>query len=62
MLAYRSRMQSPLDGLDKAELPAEWRENNRTILRNNIAFMDDCVAPGTLLHGFPGEHKIDGQN
>jgi hypothetical protein len=48
MLAYRSRMQSALDGLDKAELPPEWRDNNRTILQNNIAFMDDCAAKGVI--------------
>jgi hypothetical protein len=44
MLAYRSRMQSALDGLDATAMPAEWRDNNRTILANNIAFMDACLA------------------
>lgn len=48
MLAYRSRMKSALDGLDATPMPAEWRDNNRTILQNNIAFMDDCVAKGTI--------------
>jgi hypothetical protein len=48
MLAYRSRMQSALDGLDTTPIPAEWRDNNRTILRNNLAFMDDCVAKGVI--------------
>ncbi len=46
MLAYRSRMQSALDGLDLTPMPPEWRDNNRTILQNNIAFMDDCLAKG----------------
>jgi hypothetical protein len=48
MLAYRSRMQSALDGLDATPMQPEWRDNNRTILRNNIAFMDDCTAKGVI--------------
>jgi hypothetical protein len=48
MLAYRSRMQSALDGLDATPIEADWRDNNRTILQNNIAFMDDCVAKGVI--------------
>jgi len=48
MLAYRSRMKSALDGLDATPMPQEWRENNRIILANNIAFMDDCVAKGAI--------------
>jgi hypothetical protein len=48
MLAYRSRMRSALDGLDATPMQAEWRGNNRTILQNNIAFMDDCVAKGVI--------------
>ena len=48
MLAYRSRMQSALDGLDATPMQPEWRPNNRTILQNNIAFMDDCIAKGMI--------------
>lgn len=48
MLAYRSRMQSALDGLDATPMEPDWRANNRTILQNNIAFMDDCVAQGMI--------------
>ena len=48
MLAYRSRMKSALDGLDATPMPAEWRDNNRTILTNNIAFMDECVTNGAI--------------
>jgi hypothetical protein len=48
MLAYRSRMQSALDGLDLTPMEAGWRDNNRTILNNNIAFMDDCIAKGEI--------------
>jgi len=46
MLAYRARMQSALDGLNETPMPPDWRDNDRTILRNNIAFMDDCLAKG----------------
>jgi hypothetical protein len=48
MLAYRSRMQSALDGLDASPMRAEWRDNNRIILQNNIAFIDDCVTKGVI--------------
>jgi len=48
MLAYRSRMQSALDGLDLTPMEAGWRDNNRTILQNNLAFMDECIAKGVI--------------
>jgi hypothetical protein len=51
MLAYRSRMQSALDDLDATPMPLEWRDNNRTLLQNNIAFMDDCLAKGAISFG-----------
>jgi hypothetical protein len=48
MLSYRSRMQSALDGLDLTPIQADWRDNNRTILQNNIAFMDECLGKGVI--------------
>jgi hypothetical protein len=48
MLAYRSRMQSALNGLDLTAMEPDWRDNNRTILKNNLAFMDECVAKGEI--------------
>ena len=48
MTAYRSRMKSALDGLDATPMPPEWRDNNRTILENNIAFMDECLSKGAI--------------
>ena len=51
MLAYRSRMQSALDGLDATPMEPAWRDNNRIILQNNIAFMDDCLAKGAIPFG-----------
>jgi len=48
MLAYRSRMQSALDGLDLTPIEPSWRDNNRVILQNNLAFMDECIAKGVI--------------
>jgi hypothetical protein len=48
MLAYRSRMNSALDGLGLTPMPQEWRDNNRIILENNVAFMDECVAKSMI--------------
>ena len=48
MLAYHARMKSALNGLDEAPMPSDWRENDRIILQNNIRFMDDCLANGTV--------------
>ena len=43
LAAYRSRMQSALDGLDATPMQDDWRPNNRSILQNNIAYMDECL-------------------
>src|SRR5947209_13595644 len=40
LLAYRSRMQSALDGIDATDIPPDWRDTSRAILRKNVAFMD----------------------
>jgi hypothetical protein len=48
LLAYHSRMQSALDGLDKTDIPDDWRAGNRSILQNNIAFMDACADKGVI--------------
>ena len=48
MLAYRSRMKSALDGLDLTSIQPDWRDNNRIILQNNIAFMDECLDKGVI--------------
>ena len=45
---YRSQMQSALDGLNAADLLGEQQENSRVILRNNIAFMDDCAKNSVI--------------
>jgi hypothetical protein len=48
MLAYRSRMKSALDRLDVTPMPPERRNNNRILLENNLAFVDECLAKGTI--------------
>jgi hypothetical protein len=48
MMAYRAKMQAALDGLDQAPMQSGWRDNNRTILQNNIAFMDECLNKGVI--------------
>jgi hypothetical protein len=48
MLAYRSRMQSALDGLGVMPMEPGWRDNNRIIPQNNLTFMDQCVAKGVI--------------
>jgi hypothetical protein len=42
LAAYRNRMQSALDGLDAAPMQDDWKPTSRSILQNNIAFMDEC--------------------
>ena len=46
--AYRNRMQSALDGLDATALRDDWKPNSRTILQNNIAFMDDVLKANAI--------------
>jgi len=48
MLAYRSRMVSALESLDATSMPAEWRDNSRIILQNNVGFMDKSLADGAV--------------
>jgi hypothetical protein len=48
LAAYRDRMQSALDGLDATDMQADWKQNNRNILQNNIAFMDACLKSNTI--------------
>jgi hypothetical protein len=48
LAAYRSRMQSALDGLNATAMQDDWRPNNRSILQNNIAFMDECLKDNRI--------------
>src|SRR5262249_12551110 len=48
MASYRVRMQAALDGLDATALRDDWKPNSRTILQNNIAFMDECLSKNEI--------------
>ena len=72
LAAYRSRMQSALDGLDAVPMRDDWKPTNRSILQNNIAFMDECLKNNVItleaLAGIcqeagaasEGEHRLGG--
>src|SRR5438105_8617593 len=51
LLAYRSQMQTALDTLVATDLQADWRATSRTLLQNNIAFMDACAENGAVSLG-----------
>src|SRR5215471_7927844 len=48
LLAYRSQMQTALETLDLTDMQADWRDTSRTLLQNNIAFMDACAESGAI--------------
>src|SRR5262249_8605575 len=48
LAAYRNRMQSALDALEATAMQADWRPNSRSILQNNIAFMDECLRTNAI--------------
>ncbi|HZZ63704.1 MAG TPA: hypothetical protein VFE63_21495 [Roseiarcus sp.] len=48
LAAFRSRMQSALDGLDAAPMRDDWKPVSREILQNNIAFMDDALKANAI--------------
>jgi hypothetical protein len=56
LAASRDRMQFALDGLDASPMREDRRPNNRDILQNNIAFMDECLKTNAIsadaLQGF----------
>src|ERR1700734_3367531 len=63
LLAYASQMQSALDTLDAANLPAEWRPVVNAILKNNVAFMDACAEKGAItMPDIQDFAKIQGPN
>ena len=49
MQAYRTQMKTAHDGLDAStDIQADWKPAVKEILATNIAYMDDCLAKGTL--------------
>jgi hypothetical protein len=48
MTADRAETKNALDTLDDADMTPEWRDNCRTILTNNLAFMDAALAANVV--------------
>ena len=48
MRAYLTENKSALEGIDAADMPPEWRANSRTIIENNIAYMEECLGKGVI--------------
>lgn len=48
MRAYVAENKSALEGIGAADMPAEWRDNSKAILVNNIAFMEECLTKGAI--------------
>ena len=44
LLAYRERLKAALASLDKTSMPVEWRDNNRALIAENIAFIDKAAS------------------
>lgn len=42
--AYRVKLQAAHDSVEATSLPAEWRANNRALIRENIAFIDRVLT------------------
>lgn len=48
MQMYRGQMQTALDSVDNVPMQADWKPNQRAILANNIAFMDEVLAKNVI--------------
>jgi len=48
MEGYRQMMRTALDGLDQTSVPAAWRDDVRIILQDNINFIDENFARGSI--------------
>ncbi len=46
--SYRTQMKAALDGVDALAIQADWKPTLKTILGNNVAYMDDCLAKGVI--------------
>ena len=48
LASYRVRLKAALDSIDETTMPAAWRENNRALIAENIAFIDKSLADGVI--------------
>ena len=46
--AFRARLQTAADSVDKAEIREDWRGDMRDIIATDIAFIDDCLKKGVI--------------
>jgi hypothetical protein len=50
MQGFRAQLQAALDGVDKTDMPPEWRAEVRSILQDNVAFADASLSRGVITH------------
>src|SRR5262249_41412030 len=48
MQMYRDQMAAALASVDNVPMQADWKPNQRNILANNVAFMDECLAKNVI--------------
>ncbi len=48
MAQYLALQEATLAGFDDIDLPEDAKESSKTLLKNNIAFMKQCLADGTF--------------
>src|SRR5262249_40408972 len=48
MQGFRAQLQAALDGVDRTDMPPEWRAEVRSILQDNIAFADGNLTRGVI--------------
>ncbi len=46
--AFRARLQTAIESVDKSEIRDDWRGDMREILATDIAFVDDCLKKGVI--------------
>ena len=48
LASYRVRLKAALDSIDATTMPVEWRDNNRALISENIAFIDQVTTDGVI--------------
>src|SRR6516162_4565816 len=48
MTGFRTQMQTALDSLGAVDMQEDWKPTSRSILQNNIAFMDECLKNNVI--------------
>jgi len=50
MQMYRDQIAAALASVDSLPMQADWKPNQRSILANNVAFMDECLAKSVIAY------------